>query len=365
VTEEEARRQVALGASRAVEERLGRARRVTPLLADRELPLLTGTRGSWSVPLQSEPPDAASTGDPAGPGERTEPGERTDSTGPGGGSTQQALASLLAFVRRRVTGDISVDDFGFDSEFTDTVLLTLLRPLYRTWFRVEVRGIENIPTDGGALIVANHSGTIAFDALMTQVAVHDEHPAHRHLRLLGADLVFSTPLLGEVARKGGTTLASNADAERLLTAGELVAVWPEGFKGIGKPFSERYKLQRFGRGGFVSAALKTRAPIVPCAIVGAEEIYPLLGNVRSVARLLGVPYAPITPTWPWLGLLGLIPLPSKWLIEFCPPVSFDEPALSTMAAEDPMTVFDLTDQVRQTIQKTLYSLLVQRRSIFF
>jgi 1-acyl-sn-glycerol-3-phosphate acyltransferase len=282
-----------------------------------------------------------------------------------GAALEERLAAVLAFVRRRLTGDFAVDEFGFDPELTDTVLLNLFRPLYRKWFRVEVRGIENIPAVGGALVVANHSGAIAFDSLMTAVAVHDEHPARRHLRMLGADLVFSTPVLGELARKGGATLASNADAERLLSGGEVVAVWPEGFKGIGKPFSERYKLQRFGRGGFVSAALKTGVPIVPCAIVGAEETYPIIGNMPSVARLLGIPYAPVTPTWPLLGPLGLIPLPSKWLIEFCAPVVVDESIAGHAAAEDPMTVFDLTDQVRQTIQQTLYSLLVQRRSVFF
>jgi 1-acyl-sn-glycerol-3-phosphate acyltransferase len=200
---------------------------------------------------------------------------------------------------------------------------------------------------------------------MTALAIHDEHPAHRHLRMLGADLVFSTPVLGEFARKSGATLASNVDAERLLSRGELVGVWPEGFKGIGKPFSERYKLQRFGRGGFVSAALKTGVPIIPCAIVGAEETYPISANMPSIARLLGLPYAPITPTWPVLGLFGLIPLPSKWLIEFCAPVVVAQHDEGQAAAEDPMTVFDLTDQVRQTIQQTLYSLLVQRRSVFF
>ena len=273
------------------------------------------------------------------------------------------VAAVLGFLRRRLTGDYEVDDFGFDPHLTDAVLLNLFRPLYRRWFRVEVRGIENIPATGGALIVANHGGAIALDALMTQIAVHDEHPDHRHLRMLGADLVFSTPVLGELARKGGATLANNADAERLLSAGELVGVWPEGFKGIGKPFSERYKLQRFGRGGFVSAALRTRTPIVPCAIVGAEETYPILGNMPAVARVLGLPYAPITPTWPLLGLLGLVPLPSKWLIEFGTPLPTDE--LGPGPADDPMILFDLTDQVRQTIQQTLYSLLVQRRSIFF
>jgi 1-acyl-sn-glycerol-3-phosphate acyltransferase len=301
---------------------------------------------------------------PGAPDARGLVGTAPGSAAPEEGALEQRLAEILAFVRRRLTGDFAVDEFGFDPELTDTVLLNLFRPLYRRWFRVEVRGLENIPGTGGALVVANHSGAIALDSLMTAVAVHDEHPAHRHLRMLGADLVFSTPVLGELARKGGATLASNADAERLLSSGEIVAVWPEGFKGIGKPFSERYKLQRFGRGGFVSAALRTGTPIVPCAIVGAEETYPIIGNMPSVARLLGVPYAPITPTWPLLGLLGLIPLPSKWLIEFCAPVTLD-PGAGPTAADDPMTVFDLTDQVRQTIQQTLYSLLVQRRSVFF
>lgn len=276
---------------------------------------------------------------------------------------ERHLASLLAFARRRLTGDFTVDDFGFDEDFTESFYLPVLRPLYRHWFRVEVRGIENIPATGGGLVVANHSGTVAMDSLMTQVAVHDEHPAHRHLRMLGADLVFQTPVMGTVARKSGSTLAANPDAERLLSSGELCGVWPEGFKGVGKPFSERYKLQRFGRGGFVSAALKTGVPIIPCSIVGAEEIYPILGNMKTVARLIGVPYAPITPTWPLLGPLGWIPLPSKWIIEFGAPVETAD--LGPGAADDPMLVFDLTDQVRETIQQTLYSLLMQRRSVFF
>ena len=276
---------------------------------------------------------------------------------------ERRVAQTLSFLRRRLTGDYTVDEFGFDEDFTEHAYLPLLRPLYRKWFRVEVRGIENIPSTGGALVVANHSGTIAMDSLMTQVAVHDEHPAHRHLRMLGADLIFQTPVIGQMARRSGSTLAANPDAERLLSRGELAGVWPEGFKGVGKPFSERYKLQRFGRGGFVSAALRTGVPIIPCSIVGAEEIYPIIGNMKTVARLVGAPYAPITPTWPLLGPLGLIPLPSKWIIEFGSPVETAE--LGPSAADDPMLVFDLTDQVRETIQQTLYSLLMQRRSVFF
>ena len=273
------------------------------------------------------------------------------------------VARTLAFLRRRLTGEFHVDEFGFDEDFTTNAYLPLLRPLYRSWFRVEVRGMENIPADGGGLVVANHSGTVAMDSLMTQVAVFDEHPAHRHLRMLGADLVFQTPFVGQLARKSGSTLAGNADAERLLAGGDLVGVWPEGFKGVGKPFSERYKLQRFGRGGFVAAAIRTGVPIIPCSIVGAEEIYPIIGNMKTLARLVGAPYAPVTPTWPLLGPLGLIPLPSKWIIEFGVPVETKD--LGAGAADDPMLVFDLTDQIRETIQQTLYSLLMQRRSVFF
>jgi 1-acyl-sn-glycerol-3-phosphate acyltransferase len=272
------------------------------------------------------------------------------------------LADLLAFVRRRVCGDYKVDEFGFDPELTENVLLPLLRPLYRKWFRIEMIGLRNVPDEGGALVVANHSGTLPLDALMTAVGLYDQHPARRHLRMLGADLVFRTPLLGSLARKSGQTLACNPDAERLLSSGELVGVWPEGFKGIGKNFRDRYKLQRFGRGGFVSAALRAKAAIIPCSIVGAEEIYPMIGDIKPLARLLGAPYFPVTPLFPLFGPLGLIPLPSKWYIEFGEPVSTDcyEPG----AAEDPMLVFNLTDQVRETIQQTLYRLLTQRRNAF-
>ena len=276
---------------------------------------------------------------------------------------ERKLAGALAFMRRRVTGDYPIDDFGFDADLTEHVMLAGLRPLYEKYFRIEARGLENIPNEGGALVVANHSGTVPVDAMMTQVAIYDHHPAHRHLRMLGADLVFRTPVVGELARKTGSTLASNEDAERLLTGGELAGVWPEGFKGIGKPFSERYRLQRFGRGGFVSAALRSGVPIIPCSIVGAEEIYPIVGNVKVLARLLGFPYMPVTPFFPLLGPLGLIPLPSKWIIEFGEPIPTDE--LGPGAADDPMLVFNLTDQVREVIQQTLYKLLLSRRSVFF
>jgi 1-acyl-sn-glycerol-3-phosphate acyltransferase len=271
---------------------------------------------------------------------------------------RRGLAESLAFLRRRMTGEYQVDDFGYDADFTDHVVVPPLKLLYDKWFRIETVGMENIPDAGGALLVANHSGTIAVDALMTAVAVREHHPVHRPLRMLGADLVFQTPVMGPIARKMGNTLACNPDAERLLSTGELVAVFPEGFKGVGKPYSQRYRLQRFGRGGFVTAAIKTGVPIIPVSIVGAEEIYPLIGNLKPLARALGFPYFPVTPTFPLLGPLGAIPLPSKWIIEFGEPIPTT--GFGDNAADDPMVVFNITDRVRETIQQTLYRLLLRR-----
>jgi 1-acyl-sn-glycerol-3-phosphate acyltransferase len=314
------------------------ARRPLPRAADRdaEIVSLPASARSTDLPAQASVPDS------------TERWERR-------------LESALDFLGRRLQGRYRIDEYGFDPDLTEHVVLPLFRPLYEKWFRVEVNGVGNIPGAGGALLVANHAGGLwPLDAAMTAVAVHVEHPAGRYLRPLGADLLFAAPGVGSLARKTGSTLACADDAERLLTAGELVGVWPEGFKGIGKPFRERYKLQRFGRGGFVHAAIKAGVPIVPVSIVGAEEIHPVLGNAKVLARLFDLPYFPLTPTFPWLGPLGLVPLPSKWYIEFGAPIHTEN--LDADAAEDPATVFDLADRVRETIQSTLYRLLIQRRS---
>jgi 1-acyl-sn-glycerol-3-phosphate acyltransferase len=268
----------------------------------------------------------------------------------------------LEFLRRRLLGEYTVDEFGHDPDLVEHVLAPLLRPLYRHWWRVEVRGLEHVPDEGAALVVGNHAGTLPFDAMMVTLALLDEHPARRSLRVLAADLAFNLPVVAPLARKSGNTLACSEDAERLLQAGELVGVFPEGYKGLGKPFRERYRLQRFGRGGFVEVALRTGAPIVPVAVVGSEEIYPMVVNLRRVARLLGFPYFPVTPTFPLLGPLGAIPLPSKWVIEFCPPIPTAD--LGREAMLDPMVVFDLTDQVRDTIQRTVHSNLIARRGVF-
>jgi 1-acyl-sn-glycerol-3-phosphate acyltransferase len=272
-----------------------------------------------------------------------------------------SLDETAAFIRKRLRGDYAIDEFGFDPEFTTKIFLPLLRRLAYSWFRVDVRGAENLPADGSALLVSNHAGTLPIDGMILQTVVYDE--VGRHVRMLGADLIFKTPYSHDLARKTGSTLACQEDAERLLASNQLVAVFPEGFKGLGKPYADRYKLQRFGRGGFVSAALRAQVPIIPAAIVGSEEIFPLMARAPGLARLLGLPYFPITLLFPWLGPVGMIPLPSKWIIQFGEAIATDE--LGSGAADDPMIVFNITDQVRETIQQTLYALLVQRRSAFF
>lgn len=280
----------------------------------------------------------------------------------GGDDWRGQLSDALRFARRQVTGEGEVDEFGFDPEFNSRLLIPLARLLYQQWFRVEMRGLGHVPGTGAALVVANHSGVLPLDAIMLQTGLHDEHPQHRNLRLLGADLVYEFPGLGHLARRAGHTPACPANAGRLLGDGELVGVFPEGFKGIGKPFSERYQLRRFGRGGFAVTALRARVPIVPCAIVGAEEIYPMVGNARPLARLLGLPYFPLTPLFPWFGPLGAVPLPSNWIIGFGCPV--DTSGYADDAWQDPVAVAELTAAVRGSIQTRLDELVEERGPAF-
>ncbi len=275
---------------------------------------------------------------------------------------RQRVAAAAEFVRRRAAGEYEVDESGFDPEFHASVIMPLARTLYREWFRVQMRGLQHVPDAGPALVVANHSGVLPFDGIMLHTGLYDEHRSHRNLRLLGADLVYAIPGLGNLARKSGHTRAYPEEAERLLAAGELVGVFPEGFKGIGKPFSERYQLQRFGRGGFAATAIHAGVPIIPCAIVGAEEIYPMIGNAGRVARMLGLPYFPVTPLFPWLGPLGAIPLPSNWIIEFCPPVPAGDYMVTGEAL--PAAVADLGSKVRDIIQQKLAQLLQDRGPAF-
>lgn len=273
------------------------------------------------------------------------------------------LKDILAFLRRRLTGEYGMDEFGFDEDLTEEILAPVARLFHEKWWRVDWLGLENVPSEGPALLVSNHAGAVPWDAVVMKFGVLDRHPAHRHVRLLAADLAFRLPFIGALARKSGNTLACAEDAYRLLAGGQLLGVFPEGYKGVGKPFSQRYKLQRFGRGGFIEIALRTGSPIVPVAIVGSEEIHPMIHDARTIARMFGFPYFPITPTFPWLGPLGVIPVPSKWIIEFGEPILTD--GFPEDAWQDPLTVFEMTDRVRDEIQQTLYRNLTLRRSVFY
>jgi 1-acyl-sn-glycerol-3-phosphate acyltransferase len=301
--------------------------------------------------------DGARASVDGGPATRT-----AGSSAPPADGWREWLASTIELAGHQLNDGREADQFGFDPEFNSRVLIPVARFFYQHWFQVRMQGLANVPGTGAALVVANHSGTLPFDAIMLQAGLHDEHPAHRNLRLLGADLVYEVPLLGAIASRGGHTRACPANAHTLLRSGEVVGVFPEGFKGIGKPFAERYQLQRFGRGGFAITAIRARVPIIPCAVVGAEEIYPMVGNAKPLAELLGLPYFPITPLFPWLGPLGVVPLPSRWIIEFCPPVPTD--GYQPGSENDPAVIADLSGRVRGTIQRKLDDLLVERGPAF-
>jgi len=262
---------------------------------------------------------------------------------------------------RRLDGRYEEDDWGFDEEFVELVF-PFFEFLYERWWRVKTTGIQHVPAHGRALLASNHAGILPWDATMISFAIQREHPLPRFPRFLVLNWAFDLPFISVAMRKVGGVVASPYNALQLLKRDELVAVFPEGVKGAGKPFSERYRLQRFGRGGFVEIALRTRSPIVPVAVVGSEEIYPNLGQSPSAARLLGAPYFPLTPTFPWLGALGTVPLPSKWRIEFGQPIPTDE--YGPAAAEDRALVFELSERVRETIQEQLYENLVKRGPAF-
>ena len=262
---------------------------------------------------------------------------------------------------RRLEGDYPEDDWGFDEEFL-RALEPLLDFLYDRWWRVKAIGVENVPAGGGALLAANHAGILPWDATMMSLAIRREHSVPRDPRFLVLDWAFELPYVSVVMRKVGGVVASPHNALRLLREDRLVAVFPEGIKGTGKPFGQRYRLQRFGRGGFVEVALRAGAPIVPVAVVGSEEIYPKLGEAPLLARLIGAPYFPLTPTFPWLGPLGAVPLPSKWRIEFCEPI--ETRSYGASAADDRALVLELSERVRDTIQRKLYENLVERGPTF-
>jgi 1-acyl-sn-glycerol-3-phosphate acyltransferase len=254
-----------------------------------------------------------------------------------------------------------VDDFGFDARYAASVR-PFFEALYTLWWRVEVTGIEHVPAKGAALIVANHSGVLPWDGMMVTLALLHEHPARRYVRMLALDMFALLPFLAPLLARTGAVRANPENGERLLRRGELVGVFPEGVKGVGKPWKDRYKLARFGRGGFVRLALRTGAPIIPCAVVGAEELHPKIGSIDWVGRPLGLPYVPITPTFPALGPLGVVPLPSKWWIDFGKPIRVG--AHGAKGADDPILVTRISEEVRSTVQRMIDARLARRGSVW-
>ena len=255
-----------------------------------------------------------------------------------------------------------VDDFGFDPQWTES-FLSVFKILYRDYWRVETTGIEHVPATGRALMVANHAGVLPWDGTMIKTAMFVEHPQPRHVRALVASLFMGMPVVSWFLRRTGQTVGHPDDTRRLLERDELVLVFPEGVKGTGKPFKDRYRLRRFGRGGFVATAIRAGAPIIPVSVVGSEEIYPMIADLGPVADLFGLPYFPVTPTFPLLSPLGMVPLPSKWRIQFHEPIRTDLCAPGD--ADDQRLVMTLNDHVRDTIQAGILENVKLRRGVFF
>ena len=240
------------------------------------------------------------------------------------GGIRSALAAIIEAIRSGY-GDRAIraqdnPDAGYDPAFVERTA-PLLEFLWARYFRVRLLGIENIPADGAALLVGNHSGGIPYDGAMLLHGIRRDHPQHRRVRPLVANFAFRSGWMANVVARVGCVRASMENALPMLTRGELVAVFPEGLKGVGKLYRERYRLARFGRGGFVRLAREAQVPLLPVAIVGAEEIHPVIGKITRFAEPLGIPYIPITPTFPWLGPLGLLPVPTKWTIQIGKPIA--------------------------------------------
>jgi 1-acyl-sn-glycerol-3-phosphate acyltransferase len=253
-----------------------------------------------------------------------------------------------------------VDEFGLDTRYLRRAR-RLIDFLYEKWWRVETSGIEHIPDVERVLFVANRSGILPYDGMMIAHAVEHEHPSARRPRFLVADWLMTLPFSQPALARIGGVRASSENAERLLSHGQWVVAFPEGQKGAVKPFRERYRLQRFGRGGFVSLAVRQRAVVVPVAVVGAEEVHPILFQPKLPRRLLGAPM-PVTPTFPLLGPAGLVPLPSRWRIRFGDPFRFDE--VAPELADDPLYVNRTRETVRGAIQSLLEEEVHRRRGVF-
>lgn len=254
-----------------------------------------------------------------------------------------------------------LDDLGHDEGFEQR-LRPALEFLFKKYFRVDVEGVHHIPSKGRAVVVANHSGALPFDGVMLRESIRLKHPDRSDLRWLAEDFSFYLPFLGVTLNRIGAVRACQENAERLLAKEHLVGVFPEGAEGIKKLYKDRYQLQRFGRGGFIRLCLRTGSPIVPCAIVGAEETNPIVYRFDNLSKLLGLDYLPITPTFPFLGPLGLIPAPTKWKIVFGEPISLSE--YGPQAARDHVLVGRLSEKVRQAISHLLDDALRKRTSVW-
>jgi 1-acyl-sn-glycerol-3-phosphate acyltransferase len=272
------------------------------------------------------------------------------------------MAHPLRVLDAERPGPAPNDEFGFDPDFAEQIL-PAFQWLHDRYWRVETEGVEQVPATGPVLLVANHAGVIPWDGAMLRTTIWLRHPRPRHARMLVVDFAFAWPLLSQFLLKSGNVLAHPENARLLLEQGELVGVFPEGVKGAAKAYRERYQVKRFGRGGFVQVAIRAGAPIVPVAIVGAEEVHPVVLDLPAVGRLFGVPTLPITPTFPLLGLGGLVPLPSKWYIAFGRPI--DTASLGPEAAGDPGLVLDIAEDVRGWIQGQVNDMLGRRTTPFF
>jgi 1-acyl-sn-glycerol-3-phosphate acyltransferase len=254
-------------------------------------------------------------------------------------------------------------DWGRSERVEGLLDRTAAEFLYRYWFRAEVEGIANVPATGGALLVANHAGALPPDAPMIAKAIREEHPHPRPLNITVEHFFKGYPGFSMLVPKIGCVPAHPANVQRLLYDEEqLVLVFPEGRKGTEKLYKDRYRLRRFGRGGFVEAAMRARAPIIPVCVVGAEEAAPVFAKVGLLKRLTGLIYFPITPTFPHFGLLGMLGyLPAKFRIRFLEPVSFDEEGMN----EDKALVQTVAHDIRARIQEGLWDMLAGRRSVWF
>jgi 1-acyl-sn-glycerol-3-phosphate acyltransferase len=257
-----------------------------------------------------------------------------------------------------------VTDWGRSERIEGVMDRTVYEFLYHYWFRCEVEGIENVPATGGALLVSNHSGALPPDAPMIVKAIKEEHPRPRSVHLTVEHFFKGYPGFSMLVAKIGGVPAHPANVHRLLyDEQELVLVFPEGRKGSEKLYKDRYRLRRFGRGGFVESAMRARAPIVPIAVVGAEESAPIFAHVSVLQRLTGLLYFPITPTFPHLGLLGMLGyLPAKFRIRFLEPIPTDQ--WGDAPWEDTGLVQTVAEDVRERIQDELIDILAKRRSVW-